>query len=202
MGNKKLLESAVQSYDGDIFLYHGDVTRNGYHDLSDLLEKRQLETSKSKKACLILNTFGGDPDAGYRIARALRCHYEELEILVSDICKSAGTLICIGADKLVFGDRGELGPLDIQLSKPDEMFENMSGLALSQAVEAMKEEMLSSFKGYLVDIRGGSRLRTKLAADISVKLSESLISPIVAKIDPITVGEHQRAMQIAVLRGI
>ena len=38
-------------------------------------------------------------------------------------CKSAGTLLLIGATSLIISDRGELGPLDVQLSKPDEIFE-------------------------------------------------------------------------------
>lgn len=38
--------------------------------------------------------------------------------------------MCIGAYKSVFGNRGELRPLDIQLSKPEEMLESMPGLGI------------------------------------------------------------------------
>jgi len=188
------VEEAVSNYSGDVFLYYGGISRDGYCQLSDALEKRE---NKKEKVCLILVTYGGNPDAGYRIARALRHHYKEVEILIPDVCKSAGTLLCIGANKLIFGDRGELGPLDIQLSKPDEMFENMSGLDILQALNALEAQVLKSFKNYLVDIRGGCRLKTKIAADIAAKLTDGFIAPISAKIDPVTLGEHQRAMQIA-----
>ncbi len=188
------VESAVDKYNGDVFLYYGGISRGGYSLLSDALENRN---NKKEKVCLILVTYGGNPDAGYRIARALSHHYKNVEILIPDACKSAGTLLCIGANKLIFGDRGELGPLDIQLSKPDEMFENMSGLDILQALNALEAQVLKSFRNYLIDIRGGCRLKTKIAADIAAKLTDGFIAPIAAKIDPITLGEHQRAMQIA-----
>ena len=188
------MSSPTDKYKGDVILYCGPILRDGYDKLSSLLESKQ---KKKTKLCLVLVTLGGDPDAAYRIARALNHHYETVEILIADVCKSAGTLLCIGASKLIFGDRGELGPLDIQLSKPDEMFDSMSGLDIIQALNALENHILSSFRTYLIDIRGGSQIRTKTAADIASKLADGFISPIAAKIDPITLGEHQRAMRIA-----
>lgn len=184
----------LSDYDGEIFLYYGDISREGYAAVSDAFEKTH---EKLKKVCLILITRGGDPDAAYRIARATRHHFDVMEILIPDICKSAGTLLCIGADRLIFGDRGELGPLDIQLSKPDEMLESMSGLDILQAISALEDRVLQAFRTYLIDIRFGSQIRTKTAAEIATKLADGFIAPIAARIDPITLGEHQRAMQIA-----
>jgi ClpP class serine protease len=40
---------------------------------------------------------------------------------VSGYCKSAGTLIALGANELAFGEHGELGPLDVQIAKRDEV---------------------------------------------------------------------------------
>lgn len=190
-----MINSAVlDEYDGEIFFYYGDISRGGYSQISHIFEGL---TQKKDKACIVLVTYGGDPDAAYRIARATNHHFSKIEILIPDICKSAGTLVCVGAHKLIFGDRGELGPLDIQLSKPDEMFENMSGLDIIQAINALQNQVLDSFRTYLVDIRAGSRLRTKTAAEVAIKLAEGFIKPIADKIDPLTLGAHQRAMQIA-----
>ncbi|RWX47163.1 Serine dehydrogenase proteinase [Candidatus Electrothrix aarhusensis] len=184
----------TDQYNGEIFLYYGDISREGYSQISALYEER---TEKKDKICLILITDGGDPDAAYRIARATNHHFDDVEILIPDICKSAGTLLCIGAQKLIFGDRGELGPLDIQLSKPDEMLERMSGLDIIQAINALQNQTMDAFRSYLVDIRMGTGIHTKTAADIATKLADDFIAPIAARIDPLTLGEHQRAMQIA-----
>ncbi|PXV82470.1 SDH family Clp fold serine proteinase [Nitrosomonas eutropha] len=189
-----ITKEVLDKYEGDVVLYYGGINREGYKKISNVLESIPHEKIK---ICLVLVTYGGDPDAAYRIARALNHHFEKVEILIPDACKSAGTLVCIGAHKLIFGDRGELGPLDIQLSKPDEIFENMSGLNIIQAINALENQILVSFRNYLMDIRGGSGLTTKLAADIATKLADGFIAPIAAKIDPVTLGEHQRAVQIA-----
>lgn len=188
------MRNPTELYQGDVVLYCGPILREGYDEVSTILEGK---ASKREKICIVLVTLGGDPDAAYRIARAANHHYKTVEVLIPDVCKSAGTLLCIGANKLIFGDRGELGPLDIQLSKPDEMFDSMSGLDIIQALNALENQVLTSFRNYLLDIRRGSQIRTKTAADIAAKLADGFISPIAAKIDPITLGEHQRAMRIA-----
>jgi hypothetical protein len=113
-------------------------------------------------------------------------------VLIPDVCKSAGTLVCVGAHELIIGDRGELGPLDIQISKPNEMFENMSGLDIIQALNALQNQVLNSFRSYLVDIRAGSKISTKMAAEIAANLAEGYIAPIAGKIDPLTLGTESQ----------
>ncbi|MCI5121609.1 MAG: hypothetical protein D3908_10550 [Candidatus Electrothrix sp. AUS4] len=56
---------------------------------------------------------------------------------------------------------------------------------------------MDAFRSYLIDIRMGTGIHTKTAADIATKLADDFIAPIAARIDPLTLGEHQRAMQIA-----
>lgn len=178
----------------DLIVYVGSINRAGYLSLTKKLEKR---AAKAKSVTLLLATFGGDPDAAFRIARALRHHYPHLVVMIAGPCKSAGTLVAIGANELLIADRGELGPLDIQLSKPDEIFESMSGLDVIQALSMLESRTLSSFRRYLMDIRGRSGMRTKLAAELAVQLTQVLVGPIVAKLDPVMLGDHQRKIQIA-----
>ncbi len=190
----KEILAAIEKLQADFYFYWGPISKTGYHQLSACIE---AQTTSFESAYLILTTYGGDPNAGYRIARALGHHYQKVTILIPDVCKSAGTLICIGANELILGDRGELGPLDIQLSKPDEMFENMSGLDILQALNALQNQVLDSFRSYWLDIKAGSQISTRMAADIATRLAEGYIAPIASKIDPVTLGEHQRAVQIA-----
>ncbi len=195
--NDKIRDAFLEGYPDDVFLYYGEISREGYNLLSSAIESRIEKKEKAKMACLILVTLGGDPHAAFRIARALRHHYSMLDIFIPDRCKSAGTLICIAADTLIFGDRGELGPLDVQISKPGEFFENMSGLNLIQALDDLRDRMLESFKKMFEGISIETPLPTKQVAELAKELAKEFISPIVAKIDPITLGEQQRALRIA-----
>ena len=44
------------------------------------------------------------------------------------------------------GDRGELGPLDVQLEEPDEIGASQSGLVTTQALASLKEESFDVFE--------------------------------------------------------
>lgn len=185
----------------DVYVYTGDIHRDGYLDLTNEIKKRKAKHGLKKDVIFCVTTYGGDPNAGYRIGRALQHNYDKITLLVVGPCKSAGTLVAIAADKLVIGDMGELGPLDIQLKKNDEIGEMSSGLAIMTALDALKDRSISTFNSHLVNIRYENQISTKMSADIATRLTEALVSPMAAQIDPIKLGEHQRAMSIAVTYG-
>ncbi|HRH91756.1 MAG TPA: hypothetical protein PLW01_07560, partial [Agitococcus sp.] len=91
---------------------------------------------------------------------------------------------------------GELGPLDVQIQKSTELFERSSGLDLPQAIDALQQQVISSFRNSLVSASMGGRLSTRIAADIATNLTVGIFSPIFAQIDPIRLGESQRANYI------
>lgn len=194
------LAGYFEKSDTDVIAYVGGVERAGYEQLCNILNGAPRRTN-----CLfVVSTFGGDPNAGYRIARALRHHYpneSKISILVPNYCKSAGTLICIGGSELVVADKGELGPLDIQVQKPDEMFQSASGLDIIRGLTYLRDASLDTFRNYLVDINKGSGLSTKAASEIASKLTIGMHEPMFAQIDPMRLGEMQAALTIALEYG-
>ena len=192
----KQLDGYCEKNQTDIIAYLGPINRLGYDKLCGAIPKQP------KKNCLlVLCTYGGNPDAGYRIARALSHHYPrdgKVSILVPSYCKSAGTLICAGAETLIFCDRGELGPLDVQMRKQDELIEQSSTLDLLRGINNLQENVLDSFRRYLVDVNHGTRMSTKAASEIATKLAIGIYEPVFAQIDPQRLGEMNAAMQIAI----
>lgn len=180
----------------DIIKYSGPIDLNGYQLISQLLKNKQ-----SPEALLILATSGGDPHAGFRIARALQHEYEQFKILIPRFCKSAGTLIAVGASELFLDDMSELGPLDIQVKKDDEIMGRSSGLDIIQGVNYLQGQAMSAFRTYLVELTRDAGLSTKVASDIASKLTTGLFEPIFAQIDPTKLAEMQRAMEIAFAYG-
>ena len=186
--------------DLDLVFYVGEVSRSGYRLITEKL--KEYQTKDCKKAYFIPITYGGDPDAGYRISRALGHHYPEgIKVLVPGECKSAGTLMAIGGSELIISDLGELGPLDVQISNKDEIFENSSSLDIVQALVALQNTVANSFRDSLIELKVSAGLGTKLAAKVASRLAASLVEPISAQIDPMRLGEHQRLMQIAIAYG-
>lgn len=176
----------------DLVVYSGAVNMAGYHLVCDA-----LQTKKSAKTLLVLATPGGDPHAGFRIARALQHGYESFDALVPRYCKSAGTLILIGASKLYLDDMSELGPLDVQVKKGDELIGRNSGLDIFQAVNYLQNQSMAAFRNYLLELTRDAGLSTRVASEIASGLTSGLFEPIAAQIDPIKLAEMQRATEIA-----
>jgi hypothetical protein len=198
--------ATVQRYfaaaDCDLFVFSGGIygypySAERYADqFVDLILDKP---DRRKKASLFLTTYGGDPDAAYRIARCLQNHYEGFRLLVAGPCKSAGTLIALGAEELAIAPTGELGPLDVQMAKPDEIAVSGSGLEIFSALHILTSHAFDKFEQYMLELtdKSGGVISTRTASDIAVKLITGMLHPVAAHIEPTRLGEAQRAMDIA-----
>lgn len=65
-----------------------------------------------EKLDLFIYSRGGNIDVPWRIANALRTTAESWNILIPFRANSAATLLALGADSIVLGPQGELGPID------------------------------------------------------------------------------------------
>lgn len=127
----------------------------------------------------MLVTTGGDPDAAYRIARCLQTNYERFLLYVSDYCKSAGTIIALGAHELVMSDHGELGPLDVQMFKKDEIWERQSELTVMDALSALQDNALKAFEQFFLHTKGkiGGSITLRTASQIATEMTTGLLTP-------------------------
>ena len=190
-----IMRRIVPAADTDILMFNAPIERHRDRRLIKSLCTRQCRPN----LLMILVTGGGDPDAAYRIARCLQSHYKKFTVCVSGICKSAGTLLLLGAHELAFSEHGEIGPLDIQMAKKDELWESESGLTVMTALTALYENAQDAFDHFLVSLttRSGGRITVRTASEIAAKLTQALYSPISQQIDPIHMGEVNRSMAIA-----
>ena len=180
--------------DADIILYNGFIARPADVMFIEKCVTRQKRTN----AVLILVTEGGDPDAAYRIGRTIQENYARFTLFVTGYCKSAGTLIAIGAHELVISDHGELGPLDVQMSKDDELMRTQSGLTVWDTLDALKERADDAFTDFFVNMqeRSSGAITLRTATEIATNMATGLFAPLYGQVDPMHVGEARRAMSI------
>jgi hypothetical protein len=190
------VQGYIDASESDLYLFSGEISRVS---AAEFVRTVCARSARHPKATIFLTTYGGDPNAAYRMAKALRRSYQVIRLLVVGPCKSAGTLIALGANELAFSPTGELGPLDVQLTKPDEIFVLGSGLDVLQAVRMITETAFDSFEQFMISLgaRSGGAISTKMAAEVASSLSTKLFEPIAAQIDPLRLGEVQRAIRIA-----
>ena len=70
------------------------------------------------KISLVLQTLGGSTPAAWRLINLVRMFCDELEVIAPEKCMSAGTLIALGADKIVMTKQATLGPIDPSIQHP------------------------------------------------------------------------------------
>ena len=162
-------------------------------ELFDLIDGEQFE-----QLDVLLDTPGGDIGTAYQVVKYLRSKTKILNILVPFFAKSAGTLICLGADHLVMGEFAELGPLDTQIretqeGKGPEFVSTLNGFKALEQIQKHTFETLMLAMG-MIRQKAGLRVAEaiKLATDFAASTSGSLYS----KLDPYRIGEYARALEI------
>lgn len=178
----------------DYFLYSGPIERRSDLEFIKLVSN----TKASDKVTLILCTNGGDPDAAYKIGKYLQKRYDDVTVLVAGLCKSAGTLLAIAANELAFTPFAELGPLDIQLTRRDDIMGMDSGLNIIEALSTLEYQARNTFNSTIGDViaASGGVVSFATAAHSASELVNSIYSPMFAQIDPEEVGSRSRAMRI------
>lgn len=105
-----------------------------FPDNMTYLEELLHQCDPSKPVHMLLASPGGDGETAIRIVRSIQSRCTQLTILIPDMAKSAATILCLGADKLIFGPGGDLGPVDPQMR-----FANGTLASAKEIVEAVDE---------------------------------------------------------------
>lgn len=175
----------LEQDDRDLFLFSGEISHQTVSKLIPIVLRAREERGRGK-ASLVLTTNGGDAHYAYRLARLFQVLYEGPEnfrVVVLGPCKSAGTLVAVGAGDLAMGLFGELGPLDVQLAKRDEIALQASGLDTLGALATVQANAFDAFETYMVTIINRSRgtVSTKTACDIAATIVSGVFQPIASR---------------------
>lgn len=163
-----------------------------------------LQDKYFKELDVVLQTPGGDIDAAYLIVRQLRRRANKVNIFVPLYAKSAGTLICLAADKLYLSDLSELGPLDTQI--PEE--QDGSPIAYISALngfKALEQVQLHSLETLDVTTKlmfSRSGLKMAEAIHLAAEFTGRTSGQLYAKLDPMKIGEYARALDVGERYGV
>lgn len=192
-------------YNSDIFAYCGPICTLGLEQIMALLKGKNR-----RNAILFLSTFGGDPHAAYKIAKIFQKIYKPFKVYLAGYCKSAGTLIAVGADSIIMNSIAELGPLDAQILEKGEVF-HTSSLNIMESLEMIKSQsinfFLSSFNEisitsrdsipYLANLKKPAESILKSVTDMTCRFIDSALS----QVDFPRLGKIQRDLKLAIKYG-
>jgi len=195
-----LAGEVAEEYEADVIFYSGDIEDAGFGKLVETV----LASKRRDNVLLVLTTNGGSANAAYQIARFLQRVYAEFILYTPSYCKSAGTIVALGAHQLIMDPFSELGPLDVQLLKQNEIGARKSGLLTRSAFEGLQDAAFELFEGFMLGImrKSGGLVSFRVAAEISASMTSALMSGVYGKIDPDIVGSDKRDLEVALHYGI
>ena len=142
----------------------------------DLLEK----IGPTKRISLILHTNGGQTLAAWRLVNLIRIFCDELEVLIPLKALSAGTLIAIGADRVIMTKQAALGPIDPSVNNA------LNPLAVVDGQSKQVPVSVESVRGYLEGARNELKIKGEQALT-------SVLLNLTSHIHPLVLGEIFRS---------
>ena len=195
--HKKAFEVA-EELDARIYVYSGDIDGKGLSDLI-LSSNFEDESSYRNNTVLILTTLGGSANDAYQIARFIQETSDNFYLSVPAYCKSAGTLLALGAHKLFMTLVSELGPLDVQLPRRDDIGQRRSGMVMGTAFEGLTDECYKLFEKIMLDIKRRSQynISFETASRIASDIVCGVMAPVYSQINPDLLGSDLRDLRVA-----
>lgn len=198
---KGLTEAAnavSEALDARVFAYSGSIDPKGF---GLLVESMQISEEQPYRAnsLLILTTHGGLADSAYQIARLFQKTSDCFYVVIASRCKSAGTLVALGANELIMSPVSELGPLDVQIMQRDEIGQRRSGLVVRTALEGLAGESFALFEHIMLRIKAGSSqtVSFEVASRIAAEIAVGLMAPVYSQISPDALGNDLRNLHVA-----
>lgn len=193
------IDAVQEEYNADIYIYSGEIDDVGYGKLI----KEIVNPEPRPNGLLILTTNGGSGGSAYKIARLFHKTYQKFILYTPTYCKSAGTLIALGAHEIIMDVFSELGPLDVQLPTRDELWEHRSGLISRSAFNSLTEASFEMYQQFMLAVKYKSlnKISFKLASEISSRMTCELMSPIYAQLNPDIIGSDFRDLNVAMEYG-
>lgn len=195
-------KAVAKKYKARVVVYSGDIDNFG---VGCLLQALSLEKRGMPNTFLILTTYGGQADAAYRIARLLQIVSSRFYLFVPERCKSAGTLIALGANEIIMNPIvSELGPLDVQLYQRNELDRTRSGLVVHTALKGLADETLRAYEHSMLAIKRKSEglISFEVASKIALSMTTGVMHSLYAQIKPDELGLDLRALNVALAYGV
>ena len=195
-------KAVAEKHNARVVVYSGDIDNRG---VGRLLQALKLEKGNRPNTFLVLTTNGGHADAAYRIARLLQTVSRRFYLFVPERCKSAGTLLALGANEIVMTPIiSELGPLDVQLFQRNEIDRTRSGLVVHTALKGLADETLRAYENSMLEIkrRSGGLISFEVASQIAVSMTTGVMSSVYAQIKPDDLGLDLRELNVAIAYGL
>lgn len=162
-----------------------------------LILRNEIDDRRFEELDLVIHSVGGDIHVAYQMVQLIRQHTRRMNACVPLYAKSAATLWCLAADRIVMDESAELGPLDVQI------YEQRSGggrytsaLNPFKALEQLQRESLQALDTAMNMVVKKSGLDMNECLTHAITFVQATTGMLFDKMDPEKLGEYSRALAI------
>lgn len=142
-------------------------------DIIDLFVDHLDAIGPVPRISLILYTQGGDTSTAWNLVNLIHMFCDEFELITPAKCRSAGTLISLGADRIVMTKQATLGPIDPSLQHP------LGPQIPGASPDARAPVSVEAVNGFLEAFENnGKKLDPKILLDLSNKVHPLVLGQI------------------------
>lgn len=164
-------------------------------EIADQLFLQREELKPGEPVLVVIDSLGGDARGAYRIATLLRKHCGGFVAVVPRMAKSAATLFAFGADQIVLGEYGELGPLDVQIRvEPGEPPE--SALNEMEAVQRLHTDVLAAVDQTMWLLLPRLVKKPEAVLPNAIELVTGTMRPLLEKVDTKLYTKRSRELKV------
>jgi hypothetical protein len=156
---------------------------------------RTMGLARGQKVALLIDSCGGQAKSEYQIANLLRRHCGGFVAIIPRMAKSAATLLALGADRILLGEYGELGPLDVQVIDPDRE-ERISGLDEIHALERLNAFAMTALDRTMFLFAERTGMKAKTLLPHVTRFVADLTGPLFGHIDIVHYTQMSRALKV------
>lgn len=111
--------------------------------IDEFIEQIEMLPSETEAVDLYIESNGGDPLVALRIISLLRTVVKKVSVIIPHSAYSAATLLALGADEIIMGKYGCLGPIDPQIivKKKDGMDKHFAYEDIISFIDFAKSEV-------------------------------------------------------------
>jgi hypothetical protein len=148
-----------------------------YGDINEKVRRKffseRAHLSQDAQVVVLIDSLGGSAKSAYQLAKFFRNYSHRFVAMVPRTAKSAATLLALGADEIILGNAGELGPVDAQVRERNEFVTVLDTVKTLERMHASALEAVDRTMA-LLTLRSGEDVDKllPLALDFAAQLSQ------------------------------
>ncbi|MEL6274159.1 MAG: hypothetical protein AAFU03_03495, partial [Bacteroidota bacterium] len=168
----------------------------------ELVKGYRANGGEAEEIDFIIYSYGGHLPTAYRIIRYLREKFTRVNAIIPFLAKSSATLMALGCTQIVFGECGELGPLDTQIGTPGQENPNYrfhSALNDESSLRLLEERSMQTLAMAFdfVFNQENIPINKSLLFEQLLQFCSEFYDPLVRQLNPHNLGYKSRALQQA-----